>query len=139
MAIRRPSVYDQSKLIFQDFLELEVNENEQIRSLLIKYDGEGFTLVKQTFDYNPPEFKGGPIIGRIDYTLTGNLVTIDSWEANWRDEWPLRLGVQYLVNCLYKQEFGYIVRVLKDPYPFWVSEYFFPVSNDTNDYLIRNF
>lgn len=139
MAIRRPSVYDQNKLVFQDFLEYEISETEELRFLLVKYDGENFSLVKQTFDYNPPDFTGGPIVARIDYTLSGQVVTIDSWEVFWRDEWPLRLGVQYLMNCLYKQEYNYVMRVLADPYPFWVSEYFFPISNEPGDYLIRNF
>jgi len=139
MALRRPSVYRQYEFAFQDFLEFTVDENEELRCLLVKYDGERFSLVKQTFDYGPPDLKGGPVVARIDYTLSGQVVTIDSWEVYWRDEWPLRLGVQYLMNCLYKQEFNYVIRVSADPYPFWVSEYFFPLSNDPEDYLIRNF
>jgi len=137
MAIRRPSVYRQNDFVVQDFLDYET-EDEELRYLLVKYDGESFTLVKQTFDSNPPEFWGGSIIARIDYTLREKVVIIDHWEVFWRDEWPLRLGAQYLVNCLYKSELGYSILVNKEQYPFWVSENFFPFSNSPDDYLVEN-
>lgn len=138
MAIRRPSVFAQNQYVFQDFLDY-TDGPEELRYLLIKWDGENFSLVKQTFDYNPPDFIGGPIIGRIDYSKVGQVIRIYHWEVNWRDEWPLRLGVQYLVNCLYKPESGFNIIVDKEQYAFWVSENFFPSTNSSDDYLMQDF
>lgn len=135
MAIRRPSVYSQNQFIFQDFAYAEDPPNNY-RYLLAKYDGKQFTTVGETFDYPSPNLKGGSIVARIDYTLEGKLVTIDHWEVFWRDEWPLRLAVQFLTNCLYSGWQGYTVRVNKQAYAFWVSEWFIPVSNDPDDYLV---
>lgn len=131
---------------------------EQLRYLQVKWDGEVYERVSHTFDYsNPPypdiEQRGGEIVGQIDYTVSGKLITINQWNVDWRDEWPLRLAVNYLVNCLYGPEDGYVIRVQgqevynqageaipvadKDPIAFWVSEGFKPLSNEPNDYLVR--
>lgn len=135
MAIRRPTVYSRNQFIFQDFLYAE-DEPIEYRYLLAKYDGEEYELVSQTFDYPSPDFKGGYIVARVDYSVVGKLITIDHWEVFWRDEWPLRLAVQFLLNCLYSTSQGYTVRVKKEAYAFWTSEWFVPVSNDPDDYLI---
>lgn len=137
MAIRRPSVFKQDLFVFQDFLYNEEVEGEELRYILAKYDGEPYEVVPQTFDYPTPEFKGGDIIARIDYSKTGKLIAIDHWEVNWRDEWPLRLAVQFMVNCLYPPTLGFTVTVTKEAYPLWVSENFFPITNDPYDYLIQ--
>jgi GH18 family chitinase len=94
-------------------------------------------------------------VGQIDYEINSStrLITIYSWDVNWRDEWPLRLGVNYLSQCLYPDSTGYIIRVagnqvytsageaLEDPdnfpYAFWVSERYNPLTNKPDDYLIR--
>lgn len=133
MAIRRPGIQSPAWL-FQDFLYHEDPPSE-LRYLLVKWDNEPFSRVSETFDYsNPPypdeEQRGGPIVGRIDYTVTGFLITIDSWEVNWRDEWPLRLAANYLRNRLYRELDGYVIEVSTEAYPFWVSEHYHPLSND---------
>jgi len=138
MAIRRPSVYRQDLFVFQDFLYYE-DGPEQGRYILGKYDGEPYELVGQTFDYPSPDFRGGAIVSRIDYTVIGEVVTIDSWEVNWRDEWPLRLAAQFLTNCLYTSGKGYVIRVNKEAYPFWVSENFFPLTNEPDDFLMQDY
>jgi hypothetical protein len=142
MAIRRPSIYSPT-WIYQDFLYLD-NPPEQLRYVVVKWDGAVYTRTSQTFDYsNPPysnsEQKGGSIVARIDYTVNGKLVTIDSWEVNWRDEWPLRLAINYLVNCLYDPNKDYVIRVIKTPedIAFWQSEDFKPITNLYDDYLVR--
>jgi hypothetical protein len=112
-----------------------------LKLIQIKYDGDPFTRVSQTFDYsNPPypdlEQKGGPIVAQLDYTKVGQLVTIDSWDTNWRDEWPLRLAVNYLSQCLYPTSKNFVIRVQKDEaYAFWVSERFLPSTNHPDEYL----
>jgi hypothetical protein len=136
MAIRRPSVYRRNEFVFQDFLYHSEGLTE-LRYILCKYDGANFELVAQTFDTASPDLKGGNVIARLDYTVSGKLITIDHWELNWRDEWPLRLSVQYLLNCLYSPGKGYSVRVAKDAYAFWVSENLFPLSNEPDDYLTQ--
>lgn len=135
MAIRRPSVYSQNQFVFQDFAYASDPPTE-CRYLLAKYDGEPFTNVSETFDYSSPVLKGGSIVARVDYTVEGKLITIDHWEVFWRDEWPLRLAVQFLTNCLYSGWQGYAVRVRKEAYAFWTSEKFVPLSNDPKDFLI---
>lgn len=137
MALRRPSVYRQDGFVFQDFL-YHVDGTSELRYILCKYDGESFTTVGQTFDTAPSDLRGGNIICRLDYTVTGKLITIDHWELNWRDEWPLRLTVQYVLNCLYSPWRQYSVRVAKEAYPFWVSENMFPVTNDPEDFLLHS-
>lgn len=137
MAIRRPSVYSNNQFVFQDFLYAEGEGEEELRYIVAKYDGYIYETVGDTFDRTFPDLKGGSIVARIDYTVLDKLVTIDHWEINWRDEWPLRLATQFLVNCLYSKWQGYTVRVDKDAYPFWVSEWFIPLSNDPDDYLVK--
>jgi len=142
MAIRRPSIYSPT-WVYQDFLYLD-SPPEQLRYILVKWDGEIYPRVSETFDYsNPPysdsEQRGGSIVARLDYTLNDKLVTIDSWEVNWRDEWPLRLAINYLVNCLYNPGKDYVIRVIKTPedIAFWQSEEFTPIINLYDDYLVR--
>ena len=161
MAIRRPSISSPNWL-FQDFLYQEADGlgGSELRYLQVKWDGEPYERVSQTFDYsNPPyvgaEQRGGSIVGQIDYELnvSTRLVTIYAWNVNFRDEWPLRLGVNYITQCLYPPTKGYIVRVSgdevynqagepinvanKNPYAFWVSESFDPITNNPDDYLLR--
>jgi hypothetical protein len=161
MAIRRPSI-SSPEWLFQDFLyqPSELPGGSELRYVQVKWDGQLYERTSQTFDYsNPPymgtEQRGGSIVGRIDYELnvSSQLVTIYSWEVNWRDEWPLRLGVNYLIQCLYPGVKGYVVRVVGDqvynqageaidiantsPRAFWVSEQFFPVTNKPDEYLLR--
>lgn len=136
MAIRRPTVFNKNQFVFQDFFYAEDGPAE-LRYILAKFDGEIYETVGDTFDYPSPDLKGGSEVARIDYTVEGKLVTIDHWEVYWRDEWPLRLAFQFLLNCLYSQWQGYTVRVDKDAYPFWVSERFKPLSNDPNDFLVN--
>jgi len=156
MAIRRPSIYSPT-WVYQDFLYLD-SPPEQLRYVLVKWDGAIYSKISQTFDYsNPPysdsEQRGGSIVARLDYTVNDKLVTIDSWEVNWRDEFPLRLGVNYIRECLYPTVRGYVILVAgdevynqageaiqianRDPYAFWVSEQYFPVTNKPNDYLLH--
>lgn len=142
MAIRRPSYYSPT-WINQDFVYME-NGAEVLRYLLIKWDGSVYERESQTFDYsNPPysndEQRGGDIVGRIDYSVLGQIVTIDDWQVNWRDEWPLRIAVNFLTNCRYPMAEGWSVRVPKETaaYAFWVSEFFAPLTNsqDPETYL----
>lgn len=128
----------------------------ELRYLQVKQDGEVYTRVSQSFDYSDPPFvgpeqRGGPIVAQVDYTVQGKTITINDWWVNWRDEWPLRLASNYLIQCLYPANLDYVVRVagdevynqagdpIADPnksaYAFWVSEQYFPVTNLPNDYL----
>jgi hypothetical protein len=134
VAIRRPSINSPAWL-YQDFPYFEDGE-EKLRYLQVKWDGEPYERISSSFDYsNPPysdrEQRGGDIVAQIDYTLSQKLITIDNWWTNWRDEWPLRLAINYLTNCLYPYENKWVVRVKKDTPvdPFWVSEYFYPQTN----------
>ena len=138
MAIRRPSISSPNWL-FQDFLYFE-DGAEQQRYIQVKYDGEPYTVISETFDYsNPPysnaEQRGGDIVAQLDYSVIGQSVTIESWGVGWRDEFPLRLAVNYIRQCLYPASKGFVIRVNKDAYAFWVSEQFFPVTNLPDDYL----
>jgi hypothetical protein len=138
MAIRRPSISSPNWL-FQDFLYFE-DGAEQQRYIQVKYDGEPYTVKSETFDYsNPPysnaEQRGGDIVAQLDYSVIGQSVTVESWDVEWRDEWPLRLAVNYIRQCLYPASKGFVIRVNKDAYAFWVSEQFFPVTNLPDDYL----
>lgn len=156
MAIRRPSI-SSPEWLFQDFLYQSM-PGEEDRYLQVKWDGEVYTRTSQSFDYSDPPFvgseqRGGSIVAQIDYTVSVKMVTITGWEVNWRDEWPLRLGIIYLRQCLYSYADGYIIRVVgdevynqageaipapnKDPYPFWVSEQFDPYSNRPDNYLLH--
>lgn len=156
MAIRRPALAS-PEWLFQDFLYQAIPGSEE-RYLQVKWDGEVYTRVSQSFDYSDPPYvgpeqRGGSIVAQIDYTLSVKLVTINNWWVNFRDEWPLRLGANYLTQCLYPPREGYIYRVVgdevynqagepipvasKNPYAFWVSEQFIPISNHPDDYLLR--
>lgn len=162
MAIRRPSIYSPD-WVFQDFLYQAATDlgGTELRYLQIKWDGEIYTSQSQTYDYsNPPwpdnEQRGGSIVGQVDYAInvSARVITIYSWAVNWRDEWPLRLAVNYLIECLYPASGGYNVLVAGDqvynqagdaiedpsnfPYAFWVSEKFNPLSNEPNNYLVRS-
>ncbi len=139
MAIRRPSI-NAIGWLYQDFPYF-TDGVEESRYIQVKYDGMPYTSISETFDYSDPPFvgfdqKGGSIVAQLDYTKIGQTVTIDSWDTNWRDEWPLRLAVNYLRQCLYPSGKGFVTRVIKDEaYAFWVSEQFFPLTNDPDDYL----
>ena len=156
MAIRRPAIAS-PEWFFQDFFYQSIPGSEE-RYIQVKWDGEVYTRQSQTFDYsNPPyvgpEQHGGDIVAQLDYTVTPGFITINNWWVNWRDEWPLRLAVIYLTNCLYSPSKGYVIRVQgqevynragepipvadNNPYPFWVSEQYFPVTNEPNDYLLH--
>ena len=160
MAIRRPSIAS-PEWLFQDFLYQEAAGlgGSELRYIQVKWDGEVYERVSQSFDYSDPPYvgpeqRGGSIVGQIDYevSLSTKLVTIYSWNVNWRDEWPLRLLVNYLTQCLYPVERGFVIRVAaeevynqageamtvasRDPYAFWVSERFTPLTNLPNDYLV---
>jgi hypothetical protein len=94
-------------------------------------------------------------VAQLDYEVNAStkLVTVYNWSVNFRDEWPLRLGVNYLTQCLYPAVKGYTVRVAgdevynqageaievanSDPYAFWASEQFNPLTNRPDDYLLR--
>jgi hypothetical protein len=155
MAIRRPSINSPTWL-FQDFLYQETPDGQD-RYVQVKWDGAVYERKSSTYDYsNPPysnsEQRGGSIVAQLDYTVSGTLVTITAWTLNWRDEWPLRLAINYLLNCLYPPEKDYIHRVAgeevysqsgdaipvssTDPRAFWVSEGFTPISNAPDDYLV---
>jgi hypothetical protein len=155
MAIRRPSLYSENWL-YQDFLYSE-EEGVQYRYLQVKWDGEVYSRISQSFDYSDPPFsgseqKGGHIVAQIDYTVASGIVSITNWSVNWRDELPLRYGINYLANCLYPQT-RYSIQVVqdevynqageaiqapnRDPIAFWVSEHFGPLSNSPNTPLWR--
>lgn len=165
MAIRRPSVneavgnfvFPSPDWFFQDSLYQAMPGSEE-RYLQIKWDGEPYTRVSQTFDYsNPPyvgpEQRGGSIVGQINYTVNNNLITINDWWVDWRDEWPLRLATNYIEQCLYPPSKGFIIRVQgqevyshdgtpisiadREAYAFWVSERYSPLTNKPDDYLLR--
>ena len=156
MAIRRPSIAS-PEWLFQDFLYQETPEGQE-RYVQVKWDGEVYERLSQTFDYSNPPYpndlqRGGSIVCQLDYSVVGKIVTITNWYLNWRDEWPLRLASNYLSQCLYNTGDGYVHRVAgdevynqageaipapnKNPYAFWVSEGFLPVTNKPNDYLLR--
>lgn len=156
MAIRRPSINSPTWL-FQDFLYAD-QPPIQLRYLQVKWDDEVYTRVSQSFDYSDPPFvgdqqRGGSIVAQIDYTREGKIITINDWEVNWRDEWPLRLAANYITQCLYPVERGYVLQVRgeevynqagepisvanKSALAFWVSEQFVPLTNLPNEYLYR--
>jgi hypothetical protein len=107
----------------------------------VKFDGEPYGVISETFDYSNPPFsnseqRGGGIVAQVDYSVIGKSVTIEDWDVNWRDEWPLRLAINYIRQCLYPTSKGFVVRVIKnEAYSFWVSEQFVPVTNSLDDYL----
>lgn len=156
MAIRRPSI-NSPQWLFQDFLYVKENDR-QLRYLQVKYDGEIFTRISQTYDYSDPPYvgvdqKGGNIVAQIDYTVQGKVITINDWMVNWQDEWPLRLAVNYISQCLYPSVRNFVLRVAgeevynqsgepiyqpnQSPRAFWVSEQFLPLTNNPDEYLYR--
>jgi len=156
MAIRRPSI-SSPEWLFQDFLYQAIPGSEE-RYLQVKWDGEVYTRVSQSFDYSDPPYvgpeqRGGNIVAQVDYTVSGKVITINDWSIDWRDEWPLRLAVNYITQCLYPFDKGFVIFVrgqevynqagevisvaTKEPYAFWVSEQYNPTTNKPNDYLIR--
>ena len=142
MAIRRPAIAS-PEWLFQDFLYQETPDGEE-RYIQVKWDGEIYERVSSTYDYSNPPFsgaeqRGGHIVAQLDYEVNPltKLVTIYSWEVNWRDEWPLRLAANYLTQCLYPANKKYVIRVIDDPHAFWVSEQFYPTGNTPGGYLIR--
>lgn len=170
MAIRRPPVneaigsvvFPNPDWLFQDFLyqESDLLGAPELRYIQVKWDDNPYTRVSQSFDYSNPPFvgpeqRGGSIVAHLDYevNVSTRLVTIYNWSVNWRDEWPLRLAVNYLIQCLYPTTRGYTVRVVgnevynqagepieqpnNSPYAFWASEQFNPLTNNPGDYLIR--
>ena len=156
MAIRRPALAS-PEWLFQDFLYQAIPGSEE-RYLQVKWDDDVYTRVSQSFDYSDPPYvgseqRGGSIVAQIDYTISGNVITINDWWVDWRDEWPLRLGVNFISQCLYPSSKGFVIFVsgqevynqageiisvaTREPYAFWVSEQFSPLTNNPNDYLIR--
>jgi hypothetical protein len=139
MAIRRPGI-NSPNWLFQDFLYFEAGIEQQ-RCIQVKYDGEPYRVISETFDYSNPPFsnaeqRGGDIVAQVNYSVIGKSVTIEDWDVNWRDEWPLRLAVNYIRQCLYPTSKGFVIRAMKnEAYSFWVSEQFFPVTNLLDDYL----
>jgi hypothetical protein len=142
MALRRPSI-SSPEWLFQDFLYQDTPDGQE-RYVQVKWDGEVYERKSSTYDYSNPPFadseqRGGHIVAQLDYDLDpgSKLVTITSWEVNWRDEYPLRLGVNYLIECLYSAFDGYVIRVVNNPHAFWVSEKFYPIDNRPDSYLVR--
>ena len=100
----------------------------QFRSLKIKYFNE------------PPETKRDLFnneVASIEYEVQDKLITIVGWQHTWRDEWPIRLGLNYLTNCLYRPGRGFVFRVIKDPIAFWQSERFLPLGGHYDPYVVR--
>ena len=166
MAIRRPPINEvigsvilpNPDWLFQDFLYQgsDLLGAPELRYLQVKWDDEPYTRVSQSFDYSDPPYvgpeqRGGSIVAQVDYTVQGKIITINDWQVNWRDEWPLRLAANYLVQCLYPAQRDFVIRVAgnevynqageaievadRSAYAFWVSEQMFPVTNFPNDYL----
>lgn len=158
MALRRPSI-SSPEWLFQDFLYQDTPDGQE-RYVQVKWDGEVYERKSSTYDYSNPPFadseqRGGHIVAQLDYEVNSltRLVTIYNWSVNWRDEWPLRLAINYLTQCLYSEFQGYTIRVAGDqvysstgnaidiavtsPYAFWVSEGFHPFTNSPGDYLVR--
>jgi len=109
----------------------------QFRSLKIKLFDEPPENRRELFgnevasiEYEVQDGPGGGL-GR------GKLITIVGWQHTWRDEWPIRLGLNYLTNCLYRPGQQTVFRVLKDPIAFWQSERFLPLGGHLDPYLVR--
>jgi hypothetical protein len=152
MAIRRPGI-SSPRWLFNDFLYL-AEPGKESRSLQVILGDEPYVQTPQTPDFSqPPCAQRGDVVGQINYEKASQVITITDWEINWRDEFPIRVGVNYLANCLYRSSLGYVLLVAgdevyssagdpipvagRDPYAFWVSENFFPPTNKPDDYLIR--
>jgi hypothetical protein len=99
------------------------------KSLKIKYTEEPIQNKSELFNNE---------VAAIHYEVQDKIITIVAWDNyNWRDEWPIRLGLNYLTNCLYRPGYGYIFRVVKDPIAFWQSERFLPLGGHYDPYLVR--
>ena len=133
MAIRKPGRHS-GEWFFEDVLEYEVTEPgsttpTQFWSLKIKYFEEPPTQQSETFNNE---------VASIEYEVQGKLITIVDWNNyNWRDEWPIRLGVNYLCNCLYRPGHQFLFRTVKDPIAFWQSERFLPIGGHLDPFLQR--
>lgn len=161
MAIRRFSIYSPT-WSFQDFLYQAAVDpsSSELRYVQVKWDGETYAKISEAFDYSNPlysdaEQRGGDIVAQLDYEINSStkLVTVYGWEVNFRDEWPLRLAFNYLSQCLYPPDKGFVLRATgeevynqagepikvasKVPYAFLASEQFFPVTNNPGDYLFH--
>lgn len=99
----------------------------QFRSLKIKFFNEPVSNKRELFNNE---------VGSIEYEVQDRLVTIVAWQHTWRDEWPIRLGLSYLTNCLYRPGRGIVFRVIKDPIAFWQSERFLPLGGHYDPYLV---
>jgi hypothetical protein len=131
-------------LVTQGFLsgfyskEADTAVPTQFRSLKIKLFDEPPETKQELFNND---------VASIDYEVeivgkglgSGKLVTIVGWQHTWRDEWPIRLGLNYLTNCLFRPSFngGTVFRVLKDPIAFWQSERFVPLGGHDDPYIVR--
>jgi hypothetical protein len=101
----------------------------QFRSLKIKLFDEPPQRKSELFNNE---------VASIEYEVQGKLITIVAWQNyNWQDEWPIRLGLNYLTNCLYRPGNGTVFRVVKDPIAFWQSERFLPLGGHNDPYLSR--
>jgi hypothetical protein len=97
------------------------------------------SLKIKLFD-EPPQNKTelfGNEVASIEYEVQDKLITIVAWQHIWRDEWPIRLGLNYLTNCLFRPGRGFVFRVIKDPIAFWQSERFLPIGGHNDPYLAR--
>jgi hypothetical protein len=110
----------------------------QFRSLKIKFFNEPpeskqelFNNETASIEYEVQSMPGG-LLG------APKLVTIVGWQHTWRDEWPIRLGLSYLTNCLFRPGVGAgtVFRVMKDPIAFWQSERFLPLGGHYDPYLV---
>ena len=158
MAIRRPSI-SSPEWLFQDYL-YQTTASGEARYVQVKWDGKVYERKSSTYDYSNPPFsdseqRGGHIVAQLDYEVdtATKLITVYDWSVNWRDEYPLRLASNYLSQCLYPSYQGYVLRVRGDevynqagepiavasanPYAFWVSERYYPVTNRPDDYLVQ--
>jgi hypothetical protein len=140
MAIRRPSIYSPD-WFYQDSLDGEDFPFEYRRITVRDAEGYPYTRKSQLYDYsNPPyandEQRAGNIVAELYYILAPGVITIEDTYLNWRDEWPLRLAVNYLTNCLYPPGKNYQIQVNKEAYAFWVSESFKPYDNDPESPLV---
>lgn len=117
--------------VIQGFYSKEADNSvlTQFRSLKIKLFDEPPQRRSELFNNE---------VASIEYEVQGTLVTIVAWQNyNWQDEWPIRLGLNYLTNCLYRPGRGIVFRVVKDPIAFWQSERFLPLGGHEDPYLVR--
>jgi hypothetical protein len=101
-----------------------------------------FKSLKIKYFDEPPERKSELFnneVASIEYEVQDKIITIVAWNNyGWQDEWPIRLGLNYLTNCLYRPGYGYIFRVVKDPIAFWQSERFLPLGGHYDPYLVKS-